>query len=94
MQKLDTIKLNKIIYWDRGQAQKLGKEIGRIKSNKVTIDFSEVVFVSRAFADEWLNMLEQIPPKKNVVLRHIKPDGKKMIQIVKKKKSEIRKQLS
>jgi anti-anti-sigma regulatory factor len=93
MQKQNTIKLNKIILYDRSQAQELGKAISKSDSSKIIIDFSGVDFISRAFADEWLNVLEKVKQKKTVIIRHIKQNPKKMIQVVRKKRREINKQL-
>jgi anti-anti-sigma regulatory factor len=94
MQKQKIIILNKIIFFFRDQAKELGEAIRKANFSEVMIDFSGVDFISRSFADEWLNVLEKITSKKTVVIRHAKPEIKKMIQIVRKKRQEINKQLS
>ena len=94
MQKHKIIKLDKIVLFSRQQAKKLGTNVRRARVSKVIVDFSTVYFISRAFADEWLNELEKTKFKKIVSVRHANPDIKKMIQIVRKKKNEIRKQFS
>lgn len=94
MQKSKIIRLDKTVFFTREQAKKLGAAIRKNRMSKVIIDFSAVHFISRAFADEWLNELEKTKSKKTVSIRHANPDIKKMIQVVKRKKNEIRKQLS
>jgi len=93
MRKPNGIRLDKIVYYDRGQAQELGKLIRRNKSGKVVIDFSNVVFISRAFAEEWLNVLDKVSLEKTVVVRNLKTDPRKMIQLVRKKRREIHTQV-
>ncbi len=94
MPKQNTIKLNKTAFFDRSQAQEVGEAIRQINSSKIIVDFFGVDFISRAFADEWLNVLGKVTSKKTVTTRNLKPDVKKMIQIVRKKRRKINKQVS
>lgn len=60
----------------------------------VTVDFSEVTFISRAFGDELLNVIEQMKAEgKEVHLKKMNAGAKKMLQLVKRQRKNIRREL-
>lgn len=67
------------------------KELKKNRSSAAVLDFSEVLFISRSFADELLNVIEEFEDNgKKIYLLNIKPEIKKLISIVKRSKGKIR----
>jgi len=64
----------------REEAKRL---VRKIKSKNAILDFAKVEFISRAFADEFLDLIS----KKSVKIKNIKPNLKKLFSIVRKQKN-------
>jgi anti-anti-sigma regulatory factor len=94
MKKDHVIVLEKKILLSREEAKNLEKEIRLHDSESVVIDFATVNFISRGFADEWLNVMSRIKPENKITFLNQKPSVKKMMQAVQKRKQKIRKELS
>ena len=77
----------------REDALKIKKEAGQAASG-ITIDFSRVYFMSRAFADELLNVMEQLKTEeKKIHLKKMSPNVTKMLRLVKKQRNNIIREL-
>lgn len=67
------------------------KKMKEKSSEEIVLDFSRVMFISRSFADELLNVVEKFSKeKKKVSFVNIKPEVKKLLLIVKRTKEKIR----
>jgi len=89
------IHISKKLLAFRGDAIKIKKESENSSSDIIIIDFSEVHFISRAFADEFLKISEKL--QKNGVkiqLSNIKPNLKKLFQTVRSTRKRIKRELS
>jgi anti-anti-sigma regulatory factor len=86
-----THKIKKTILFSREQAKELGEAIRKSRCHYNIIDLSEVHFVSRSFADEWLNIIKRISSDKSLTYKNMNPEIKKMIAVVKRKKQQINK---
>jgi len=87
------IKISKRVLALRDDALKLKKKGARLSSS-VNIDFSEVYFISRAFADELLNVIESLQADgKKVHLKKMNPGVRKMLQLVKRQRKIIMREL-
>ena len=83
-EKVKIIRLDKIIAKDltlRESADELFKVLNSSKENKIIVDFSKIEFMSRAFADEYLN--EKQKTTKSITEKNLKTNVKKMLSIVK-----------
>lgn len=68
---------------------RIKKALKKNRSSLVVLDFSEVMFVSRSFADELLNVIEGFDENgKKISFSNIKPEVKKLISIVKRTKEK------
>ncbi|TAL62933.1 MAG: hypothetical protein EPN85_01345 [Bacteroidetes bacterium] len=75
----------------RNIESRIKKELKKNHSSVASLDFSEVVFISRGFADELLNVIEKFDGNgKKILFFNIKPEIKKLISIVKQSKEKIR----
>ncbi len=82
-EKTKIIRPDKIIAKDltlRESADKLFQVLNSSKENKIIIDFSKIEFISRSFADEYLN--EKQKTTKSITEKNLKINVKKMISIV------------
>ena len=82
-EKVKIIRLDKIIAKDltlRESADELFKVLNSSKENKIIVDFSKIEFMSRAFADEYLN--EKQKTTKSITEKNLKTNVKKMFSIV------------
>ena len=78
----------------RKDAIEIEKEAKRVSSGTI-LDFSEVHFISRAFADELLNVLDRLKKEGHKIqLRKMRPALKGHIKTVEKTRREIKKELS
>lgn len=92
--KSKTIHISKKVLGLRTDAMNIKNESDKISSD-VSVDFSEVYFFSRAFADELLNVLEKIKEEgKKIHLKNMNPNVKKMLQLVKRRRKIIKKELT
>lgn len=83
-EKAKIIRPDKIIAKDltlRESADELFKVLNSSKENKIIVDFSKIEFMSRAFADEYLN--EKQKTTKSITEKNLKTNVKKMLSIVK-----------
>ena len=88
-----TIRISKKLLAFREDAMNIKKESKKISSD-ILIDFSEVHFVSRAFADEFLNVIEEIKAEgKKINFIKMYPDVRKMLKLVKNGRKKIKKEL-
>ena len=87
------IHLSKKLLAFREDAIKIKKESKR-NSSYMIIDFSEVHFISRAFADEFLNVFEKLQKDGlKIQLKNMKPTLKTLLQTVKKTRKKINEEL-
>ena len=92
------LKIKKKHLFFREEAEKLAesiyKKIKRDKLKNISLEFSDVDFMSRSFVDEFLNKIEGLE-RKNIKIQfiHLKPSLNEFINYVKKTKSKIRKTL-
>ncbi len=89
------IKIHKEFISFRNEARniqaEIKKELKKNSSPEIALDFSEVIFASRSFADELLNVIEEFSREgKKIYFINIKTDVKKLIFIVKRTKEKIR----
>ena len=83
MKNLVPIKKRFLIF--RDEAKKISK---RVPSQDVYLDFSKVDFISRSFADELLNIIEE---KRRIKIVNLKPRLEKFFEIVKTTKQKAKK---
>lgn len=86
------IKIQKRYLIFREEAKKILKSLAKkSKPGPIYLDFSEIKFISRSFADELLNFLDRLGARKiRVKILNLKPNLKKMIELVKKSKEKIK----
>ncbi len=78
----------------RNIQSRIKKELKKNHSSDISLDFSQVIFVSRSFADELLNVIEEFGEKgKKISFLNLKPEIKKLISIVKRSKEKIRNEI-
>ena len=80
----------------RTQAKSLAnlilKKLTYSKDVKIAFDFQNVKFISRSFADEFLNILSRLSiKKKQFSFLNLNPAVLKMINLVKKQRQKIKK---
>jgi len=80
----------------RTQAKSLAnlilKKLTCSKDVKIAFDFQNVKFISRSFADEFLNILSRLSiKKKQFSFLNLNPAVLKMINLVKKQRQKIKK---
>ncbi|MFH1713033.1 MAG: hypothetical protein ABH896_02490 [Candidatus Jacksonbacteria bacterium] len=64
------------------------------KNSRVIFDFLEVKFISRSFADEFLNLLTDLDFQGiKIRLAHVSPKIKPLFALVKKRRDRIKKEL-
>lgn len=91
--KPKTIRINKKVISFREDAINI-KSKSLKNSSDIYIDFSDVYFISRAFTDELLNVIEEIKKEgKKIHLLKMNSNLKKMIQLVKNGRKKIKKEL-
>lgn len=91
--KQKTIHINKKVVSFREDAINIKSESLK-NSSDIYIDFSDVYFISRAFTDELLNVIEEIKKEgKKIHLLKMNSNLKKMIQLVKNGRKKIKKEL-
>lgn len=89
------IHISKKLLVFRSDAIKIKKEADNSSSDIIIIDFSEVHFISRAFADELLNISEKLQKDGvKIQLCNIKPNLKKLFQTVKNTRKRIKRELA
>jgi len=76
----------------REDARKLAQRIKKSSSEKISVDFSETIFMSRSFVDELLNQIEK--QKKDIKFLSLNPSLARLIPKVKQTKDRIQKILS
>ncbi|MBT9151323.1 MAG: hypothetical protein DDT40_01514 [candidate division WS2 bacterium] len=74
----------------RDEAKEIEKMSKKISRDNVYLDFSNVDFLSRSFADELLNIIEE---KKRIKIVNLKPHLEKFFKIVTKTKEKTKKPL-
>ena len=82
-EKAKIIRPDQIIARDlslRESADRLFEVLDSSKENKIIIDFSKIEFISRSFADEYLN--EKQKTTKSITEKNLKTNVKKMFSIV------------
>lgn len=92
--KLIKIKKRYLIFRDEVKKifQPLTKEIKLAPT--ICLDFSEVKFISRSFADELLNFLSNFKRRKiRIKILNLKPNLKKMLELVEKSKEKTKREL-
>lgn len=88
----NSIKIKKKYLIFRSDINEVFKNITQKKN--IHLDFSQVKFISRSFADEFLNAVNELKTKKAVIkIINLKPQFKKLINRVRKTKEEIKKEL-
>lgn len=88
-----TIKLAELLSTDirsRRNADIIRQEISKDGAQSLVIDFGNVTFISRSFADELLNVLSENSDK-NISLRNIASNVKTMLDMVKEGREKPRK---
>lgn len=90
----NVIKINKKYLVFRDQVNDILKNIEhKKKSKKIYLDFEQVNFISRSFADEWLSKIDELQLEKTIKIINLKSDPKKLLSIVKKTREKIAKEL-
>lgn len=84
------IQIKKRFLTFRDEAKEIEKMSKKISRDNVYLDFSNVDFISRSFADELLNIIEKT---KRIKIANLNPDLKKFLQIVKKTKEKTKKKI-
>ena len=81
------------LLWGRKFAVQLRDRIVMDKAEHVIVDFQGVTMVSRAYTDEFLNVVDLFK-KRGVTVesKNLAPEVKKMFQFVQHRRSEIRSQ--
>jgi len=72
----------------RDEAKEIEKMSKKISRDNVYLDFSNVDFLSRSFADELLNIIKE---KKGIKIVNLKPHLEKFFNIVTKTKQKTKK---
>ena len=79
------IKIGETIHSNLGMnssARNLFKELNNSPAENITIDFSNVIFMSRSFTQEYL--FQKLNSDKNIVEQNVPEDVQKMFDVVKK----------
>lgn len=85
------IKIEKNFLVLRDEIKDILRKISQANSSQIVIDFTRVEFISRSFADELLNLVAELENKgMQVKLSRLNPNLRKMLQIVKNTKKEIK----
>ena len=72
----------------------LKKAVKEKKNKAVCLDFSKVSFFSRSFADEFLNMIEDLKNNNlEIKIINLKPKLKEFLKQIEKRKKEIKKSM-
>ena len=72
----------------RDEAKEIEKMSKKISRDNVYLDFSNVDFLSRSFADELLNIIEE---KKRIKIVNLKPHLEKFFKIITRTKEKTKK---
>jgi len=88
MKNLVPIKKRFLIF--RDEAKEIEKMTKKRSRDNVYLDFSNVDFLSRSFADELLNIIEE---KRRIKIVNLKPRLEKFFKIVTKTKQKTKKAL-
>ena len=93
------IKIQKKYLIFREEAKKLKKilnqELKKSGSKSIFLDFDNVNFISRSFADQFLELLISYKAEHiNIKLINLKPSIEKIIKLVKKRKEKIKKEFA
>lgn len=79
------IKIGEIIHSNLGMnssARDLFNELNDSDAENIIIDFSNVIFMSRAFTQEYL--FQKLNSNKNIIEKNVPDDVQKMFDVVKK----------
>lgn len=79
------IKIEEVIHKNLGMnssAKKLFRKLNDYSANNITIDFSNVVFMSRSFTQEYL--FQKLNSNKNISEQNVPENVQKMLDVVKK----------
>lgn len=79
------IKIGETIHSNLGMnssARNLFKELNNSPAENITIDFSNVIFMSRSFTQEYL--FQKLNSNKNIIEQNIPENVQKMFDVVKK----------
>ncbi|MDP2909957.1 MAG: hypothetical protein Q8N69_02715 [bacterium] len=78
----------------RDQANLIEDAVRKEKGKIVSLDFSKVIFFSRSFGDEFLNLIENLE-KEGFIIKpvNLKPQLKKFLKQIKEKKIKIRSEM-
>ncbi len=88
------IKFQKKYLISRKEADTLKREILDCGKKIIILDFSEVIFFSRSFADELINLIEELKKKKVLIkLCGANDSLKKLFKIVSRQRQAIQKEI-
>lgn len=97
MKNIFRIKEQYLIFRDQAKYLKnsLFKKMKESRNKKIFLDFSRVIFMSRSFADELLNLVENFAlENKKIKLINLPLAVEKLLNVVKKTKKRIEKGVS
>lgn len=86
-----TLKIEKKYLVFRDQARAIFNQISDDKQKSLVLDFSQVIFFSRSFLDELLNIIEELKKQKKLVrIINLKSELKTFYNQVAKTKAKIK----